>query len=194
MATAAELFDELISLTQRPTSASASDLAYLSEKLKALQSQFSIQKSQTTAPLVYNPFTGLFTRNGRPVGSMRPDGYLRIYFQGKSRRAHRLAWLLHYGYLPDLPIDHKNGILTDNRIENLRIATVRENSRNRSISSRNKSGFKGVVYHRAGRGWVAYITVKRKKKYLGFYKDPESAHAAYAKAAADIFGEFARLK
>jgi hypothetical protein len=38
---------------------------------------------------------------------------------GRTKRAHRVAWAMHYGYCPSWPILHKNGDNSDNRIENL---------------------------------------------------------------------------
>lgn len=58
-------------------------------------------------------------------------GYLCGRFRDKIFKAHRVAWLLHYGKWPDNTIDHKNRITSDNRIINLRDVTQAENNMNR---------------------------------------------------------------
>ncbi len=40
---------------------------------------------------------------------------------------------------------------------------------------------------------MAFITIHRKFKFLGYYKIEEQAAAAYNSAAAEHFGEFARI-
>lgn len=35
------------------------------------------------------------------IGNLESTGYGRIYYQGKTRKAHRLSWELHYGTIPD---------------------------------------------------------------------------------------------
>ena len=53
-------------------------------------------------------------------------------------------------------IDHINHNGLDNRKENLRICTNRQNSRNRKASKRNTSGIKGVSRHKLSNKWQAY--------------------------------------
>lgn len=59
--------------------------------------------------------------------------------------AHRLAWILFYGKNPTETIDHINHQKTDNRISNLRLATMKEQCANRRKRRRFlRTGFKGV--------------------------------------------------
>ena len=71
----------------------------------------------------------------------------------------------------------------DNRIANLRLATNEENGRNRGAQANNTSGYKGVAWHKRGRGWQARIHTRGKNNYLGLY----------AKAAKELHGEYARV-
>lgn len=98
------------------------------------------------ARYAYDPATGVVTskRTGRPISANNGRGYLRAAL-GNGRilmRLHRLAWALHTGVWPDGPIDHRNKIRDDNRIDNLRVALPSENSRNRAATSR--AGYLGV--------------------------------------------------
>jgi hypothetical protein len=103
----------------------------------------------------------------------------------------RVVWAMHYG--EDAPglIDHWNRDSTDDRIDNLRIATSSQNNANSTIRSDNSSGFKGVSWHKANKKWVAGIRVNGVRTYLGSFTDPEIAHAACVAAAEEHFGKFA---
>ena len=58
--------------------------------------------------------------------------------------------------------------------------------------ARSKLGVKGV-WIRHGK-YVAEIRIARQKKYLGCFDTLEEANTAYAKAAKDAFGLFARAR
>lgn len=90
--------------------------------------------------------------------------------------------------------DHRNGFKLDNRRNNLRTCSYRENMMNQRAQTREKySKFKGVCRAYGGK-WMAYIGSKKTRKYLGstFPTDREAA-AAYNKAAIERFGEYALL-
>jgi hypothetical protein len=129
---------------------------------------------------------------GRKAGTLGFDGYIEICINKKRYKAHRLAWLYVHGKWPSRSLDHKNCIRHDNRIGNLREAFHYQNLANCRKSKANTSGFKGVTLHkRTGKWWTA-IMINGKRHYLGLYKTPEEAHAAYMKAARSNLGEFAR--
>ena len=119
--------------------------------------------------------------------------YRRITIDRISCGAHRLAWLLVHGVWPRNNIDHIDGNGLNNRIENLRDATLFENARNRGPQRNSKSGIKGVYWHVASGRWQAKIQHYGKGKNLGYYATPEEAREAYCKAAKELHGEFARF-
>lgn len=90
-------------------------------------------------------------------------------------------------------VDHKNRDGLDNRRENLRPATKRQNAANHGRNRNNASGYKGVSWCNRERKWRACIRVDYKRKSLGYYADPAEAARAYDAAAAVAFGEFAAL-
>lgn len=131
---------------------------------------------------------------GALAGSKRADGYVGIFIGGKYHFAHRVIWEMHNGEIPEgLVIDHINGIRDDNRIENLRLCTFQENHFNRGKQSNNKSGYKGVSWHKQKQKWVAQIKIDGRNKFLGFFTDPEKAYAKYCEMALLHYGDFAKL-
>lgn len=90
-------------------------------------------------------------------------------------------------------VDHINGDTLDNRRQNLRICSSKQNLRNTGPGARNKSGFKGVSWRKDRAYWVAHICIDNERRYIGRYFTREKAAAAYNKAAKHAYGEFAWL-
>jgi len=128
---------------------------------------------------------------GDAAGCLNATGYLCTRINEKKYRNHRIIFLMHYGYLPQF-LDHIDGNRLNNRIENLRPATLGENSRNARIGKRNTSGFKGVSWSTSAKKWQAQLMINRKAKYLGVFKTVEEAAEAVKKAREELHGEFAR--
>lgn len=91
-------------------------------------------------------------------------------------------------------IDHRDGDGLNNRRSNLREADHSQNGRNQGPGNQNTSGFKGVSFIKRSSRWKAAITVYKKRHYLGSFKTPEEAYAAYCSACVAMHGEFARTK
>lgn len=149
--------------------------------------------------LHYDPDTGVFTRISsrlstcvnKPAGGINYDGYRRIYIDGKSYFAQRLAFLYVHGSWSSFQMDHINGKRDDNRMSNLREATSSENKHNQVLSRKNKSGVKGVGWHRSAKKWQARVMLNGKDKYLGLFKNIEDAAAAAREARNKFHGKFA---
>lgn len=86
--------------------------------------------------------------------------------------------------------DHINGDKLDNRRENLRVVTVKQNNWNTGIPSHNSTGVKGV-YWRANR-WEAAISQNNRKVHLGRFVNQSEAVQAYNKAALKLRGQYVR--
>ena len=89
-------------------------------------------------------------------------------------------------------IDHINGNGLDNRRANLRVASHGENMRNRRINTNNSSGYKGVCWCERSSQWLAQIRISGRRRHLGYFPTKEAAGEAYAKAAAELHGDFVR--
>lgn len=163
-----------------------------------------ITQSELQSLLTYDPATGHFhwrelvgyrsKVSGKLAGTLSSRGYIYININSRPMTAHRLAWLYVFGEWPNLQIDHINGVRSDNRLENLRLATRHENMRNAKRKRTNKSGLKGVSWSAECRKWRACIVRGGKTVHLGVFVDKQDAYAAYCKAALDTHGQFARLE
>lgn len=149
--------------------------------------------------LLYNPDTGVFTwrvspsnriRQGSIAGYVADRGYRYIAVDEKMWREHRLAFLYMSGKLPKV-VDHINGIRDDNRWVNLREGTQSQNMMNTKINPKNKSGVKGVCWHKASKKWIAQLRVKGKSVNIGYFSDISSAELAVRAAREKYHGEFA---
>lgn len=127
---------------------------------------------------------------GDVVGYINSDGYVGISIKNNTYRAHRIIWMYVYGEFPSKDIDHINGNRSDNRLFNLRLASSSDNAKNRKITSKNTSGFKGVSYHKTKKKWCAQCQSNGKSHYLGQFDTAEKASAAYQAFAASLHGEF----
>ena len=117
-----------------------------------------------------------------------------VHFQGVTYRAHRIIYAMHHGVDPgDMQIDHINGVGTDNRIENLRLATSQENNRNRRIAKNNTSGIRGVCWDRFKKKWKAYIMIHGRLYNLGDFDSLDSAKKTRESAELNAFGVFSPL-
>jgi hypothetical protein len=133
---------------------------------------------------------GHHVKAGDIAGTLKSHGYLCVGINYNSYRAHRLIFLMHKGYLPKT-IDHINGDKLDNRIENLRAATVGQNQHNRRTNANNTSGYKGVSWNKALKKWTARITLERKIIHLGYFANVEEAAEVVRKAREELHGDFA---
>lgn len=126
---------------------------------------------------------------GDLAGSVSSRGYRQIRYKDRIIMAHRLIFLFHHGYMPDL-IDHIDRDRSNNKIENLRPATKRQNAFNSASHKDSISKFKGVTFDKRKKKWMAQIFHNQKNKFLGYFLNEELAYAAYKAAAVEIHGEF----
>jgi hypothetical protein len=140
-------------------------------------------------------FSTSFT--GKEAGT-QDSGYRAVTIRGSQFAGrylvHRVIWKMHKGCDPTELIDHANCDKRDNRIENLREATLAQNACNQTPRADNKSGFKGVSFHSQRRKWRAYISSNGRQRSLGLFDTKEAAHVAYRAAAKECHSEFANFQ
>jgi len=95
---------------------------------------------------------------------------------------------------PKKQIDHINRNTLDNRRNNLRICTNRQNCRNKPKANKTSSSkYKGVWHNKRNNKWYAIISMdKRKVKQKSHLTEIEAAKT-YDRLALKLFGEFAYL-
>lgn len=114
---------------------------------------------------------------------------------GPTIRGKRVTIYLHrmiFSESANKTVDHKDGDGLNNRRENLRIATQRQNTQNRHRKKTDASSkYKGVYWHTRDLVWGAQIETSEKNLYLGSFNSEEEAARAYDTKARELFGEFA---
>ncbi|HHA1244211.1 TPA: HNH endonuclease [Enterobacter roggenkampii] len=170
----------------------------LEKEIEGLKKKLLMSVGDIRDLIDYNPETGVLTAKvnfsgrqaGSVIGSQTWQGYYAFSLFGKKCFAHRLAWLLHYGEWPSQPIDHINGIKTDNSIINLRLCSLSQNQFNKPTQKNNTTGVKGVYWNKRDKRYVASVQFNGKKYSAGHHKDIESAKEAVMKLREKLAGEF----
>ncbi len=111
----------------------------------------------------------LIMRATNAAGSPDKDGYIRVCINGSYFSAHRIIWALAHNRWPLCTIDHIDGDVLNNNIDNLRDVSNQVNLKNSSLSIRNKSGTTGVYWMQKRNKWFASICVNSRLKYLGYF-------------------------
>ena len=123
---------------------------------------------------------------GKEAGNRRTDGYImvRVIVDGVKYDIlkHRLIWALAHEQWPQAGLDHRDGDMENNRLDNLREATQRQNMQNIVV----RSPTQGTAFDPRSKRWQAMLGLNGKKLHLGMFPTAEAAHAAYLKAKAEL--------
>jgi hypothetical protein len=132
---------------------------------------------------------------GKPAGYRGNPTGISVKFTHDGTKyvayAHQLAWLWVGRQLdPELMVDHKDGDPHNNRLDNLRQGTNRNNMRNRKVDVRSHSGVNGV--RRENNKWSVHINTDSGPSRVGLFEKLEDAIAARRVAEVEHYGEFRR--
>ena len=127
-------------------------------------------------------------KQGSPAGRISKQGYREMEVDGVRKKVHHVVWFLHHGAWPEM-LDHINGIRDDNRIENLRQCTTRQNSTNRKKKDRE---LPRNVYKTVPEGKYR-VSLRAEGKHLSFgvFTDLDMADTVAKQARELYYGDFA---
>ena len=126
--------------------------------------------------------------------TINSNGYYRVgLFKDRkliTKKIHQLVAIAFLNHIPckyKIIVDHINNNPLDNRVENLQLITVRENS---SKDRRNgTSKYTGVSWYNQSNKWIASIEINGKGKHLGLFNTELEAHNAYQNKLKQIQNE-----
>lgn len=124
--------------------------------------------------LIWKIQNGNSIKIGDVAGSSSGEDRSQVQIDGTLYGAHRIIFLFHHKYLPEL-VDHEDKDKLNNKINNLRDVSRQCNNRNASVRKDNTSGVKGVCWHKKHNKWISRITLNKKLIHLGIFEHFEDA-------------------
>lgn len=144
--------------------------------------------------LVYNPLTGYIKNyyTNSTIGWQGKHDYWYVnikigdgFREKRNVKASHVAWYLSYGYWPNKTIDHKDQNRLNDKLDNLRLLSEREQQWNRSNKSKY---YPGVSLIKSTKRFQTTIQIGRKSINLGTFDTPEEARDAYLLKLKEIDG------
>ena len=119
------------------------------------------------------------------------EGYIRITINKKLYLLHRLIYKYFnvdwdITYSPNKQIDHIDINPLNNKIENLRVVTNSQNSRNQNKQKNCSSKYIGVYWNKNSNKWIAHIKINCKTTHLGYFDNEDEAGEVYQKKYNEI--------
>ncbi len=118
------------------------------------------------------------------LGSTCRNGYGRIRVTESDgtrfmKSVHRLCWEHANGEIPDgLQIDHLCHVRNCVNTKHMRLVTQAQNTQNVASNAGNKTGFRGVSWHKPLGKWQAQAQSNGIKHFGGYFDNPEEAAVA----------------
>ena len=122
-------------------------------------------KKEVLKAITYNSDTGVFTSNlsGRKIGYIDSCGYEVINIYNQEYRSHRLAMVISGLDVTGLEVDHIDGVRNNNKLNNLRLVTKKENAKNKRLRCNNKTGVHGVSWAKELGKWRSRISTSKNR-------------------------------
>jgi len=126
-----------------------------------------------TGVLFWKETSSFKTKHGDVAGCInKRNGYSVVRLNNQLYRTHRVIYKLYHGdFEESKQIDHIDRCKVNNRIQNLRAVSHRDNNLNKVLNKNNTSGTRGVCYCKQTNKWQAQIKVYGKNKDLGRFEN-----------------------
>lgn len=133
-------------------------------------------------------------RSDRPEvlrGSTDKNGYIRHYLYsngvGFNRISHRVIWESFFGPIPKgMQVNHKNGIKSDNRLDNLEVVTPSQNVQHSFRVLKRKRVRNSIPGEQNGRAKLTDTSVQAIRRLIAKGHDLRSIAATYGVSQASI--------
>ena len=125
-------------------------------------------------------------------------GYAKRAVSNKSGKGRKQVEVYMHKLICPAPkgmiVDHINRNCLDNRKNNLRPATQKQNVWNRKFARKGgKTSYNGIRWDRNKEKWQVRLTINGRRKSFGYYADELEAARAYDRIAKKYRGEYAFL-
>lgn len=122
-------------------------------------------------------------------------GYKIVALTNRNKKlkffgVHQLVAMAFLNHIPsghDLVCDHINLNRSDNRVENIRIVSNRQNTSHKKKSS--SSEYTGVSWYKQTGKWMCHIMMNKKVKHLGYFTNEIDAHNKYQEVLSNFLKE-----
>ena len=144
--------------------------------------------STSVLPIVIE-FSWYLGKDGYPVAYRSVDGSIRM---GRGSKLH--IFLLKHRtklYKEKVVIDHINRNKLDNRLDNLRICTPKQNSYNTTRPKNSKYNYKGIRKQGKSGKWIATASKDGSKFEIKDIATEKEAAEIYDVMAEELFGKYA---
>lgn len=122
------------------------------------------------------------------TGTMTASGYGLFSVKGAQVRAHRFAWEMLVGEIPDgIEIDHRCMNKRCVNPSHLRHASHKQNAEHLPQRSTNKSGYRGVSFCARKKKWKVQVSHFGRNVTGGYFNDVHEAGAAAKALRNELF-------